>query len=83
MPNPDEPYEATGADEDDGYRRQDVVLLSGEHADEPLEAVCYVMVHMPWRGPPSERYLEACRRNVGQFWPTAAVEVRDGRGELI
>lgn len=76
VPNPDEPYLGDGADERSDYRRQDVILLTGENLDEPREAVMYVMVHTLSLGPPSERYLEACRRNVHQFWPGDVIEVR-------
>jgi hypothetical protein len=77
----DEPYATDGA----VYRRQDVVLLAQSAEAEPeapLCAVMYVKVALEWRGPPSQRYVDACVRNVAQFWTPALVEVRDVDGQL-
>ena len=47
-----------------------------------LRAVLYRQVDLTWRGNPSERYLEACERNLRPFWRPASVEVRDASGWL-
>jgi len=73
----DESYASDGC----AYHRQDVLCLVGE-AEEVVTAVLYVKADCSWRGPPSKQYLEACARNVGQFWAPATVEVRDENGTL-
>ena len=79
--NPDAPYVRTGA----VYHRQDVVVLVQREAGGPevaAVALVYVKVDASWRGPPSQRYVDACVRNVLQFWDGSEVEVRDERGNL-
>lgn len=63
------------------YRRQDVEVRSGE---DTRCAVAYVKNSLEWRGPPSEAYLAACRTHLLDVWDAeaAAVEIRDGTGEL-
>ena len=81
-PNPYQPYnaDAPGA----VYHRQDVVVLvEGEGgAEVPVAALMYVKVDCAWRGPPSQRYLDACVRNVAQFWEGSEIVVRDEHGNL-
>ncbi|EOD29048.1 hypothetical protein EMIHUDRAFT_234282 [Emiliania huxleyi CCMP1516] len=71
--NPDAPYGRTGA----VYHRQDVVVLVQREAGGPevaAVALVYVKVDASWRGPPSQRYVDACVRNVLQFWDGSEVE---------
>ena len=77
-----DPYAATL---DAMYRRQDVVI---DCDGEAVVAVMYVIIDQHWVGPPSAKYLDACRRNLEPFWPDEAVlaqqlEVRDAGGHLI
>ena len=76
----EEPYAVDGG----MYHRQDVVVLArrgGEAVEAALAAVMYVMINPEWKGPPSERYVAACMRNIGQFWQ-AQLSVRDALGQL-
>ena len=45
----------------------------------------YVKNDAEWEGPPSAAYVEACRRNLAEFWPEAIVGeelvVRDGSAD--
>lgn len=50
--------------EENRYRRQWVRVEDGEE----LFGIAYVRNNGLWRGFPSEAYLTACARNVGQFW---------------
>jgi uncharacterized membrane protein YgcG len=82
-PNPDRPYsaDAPGA----VYHRQDVVVLvEGESgaAEVAVAAMMYIKVDCTWRGPPSQRYLDSCARNVAQFWDGGEIAVRDEHGNL-
>ena len=82
-PNPDRPYsaDAPGA----VYHRQDVVVLvegEGGGAEVAVAALMYIKVDCTWRGPPSQRYLDSCVRNVAQFWDGGEIEVRDEHGNL-
>ena len=82
-PNPDRPYsaDAPGA----VYHRQDVVVLvegEGGGAEVAVAALMYIKVDCTWRGPPSQRYLDSCMRNVAQFWDGGEIEVRDEHGNL-
>jgi len=82
-PNPELPYsaDAPGA----VYHRQDVVVLvegEGGGAEVAVVALMYVKVDCTWQGPPSQRYYDACVRNVVQFWDGSEVAVRDTHGNL-
>ena len=50
--------------EENRYRRQWVRVEDGEE----LFGIAYVRNNGLWRGFPSDAYLTACTRNVGQFW---------------
>ena len=75
--HPGDPYAKGGM-----YRRQDVEVRTEGGGAVP--ALMYVMNDLKWQGPPSAAYLAACRTHLSDFWDgdDAAVEVRDGTGEL-
>ena len=82
-PNPDRPYSAAAPGA--VYHRQDVVVLvegEGGAAEVAVAALMYVKVDCTWRGPPSQRYLDSCVRNVAQFWDGGEIAVRDEHGNL-
>ena len=62
-----------------------LAVLEKGNPRTPLSAVLYVKNEAGWEGPPSAAYVEACRRNLAEFWPEAIVGeelvVRDGSGE--
>jgi len=65
------------------YRRQDIAVLCNGVV---TPVVTYVANDLTWKGPPTESYLTACRRNVGEFWlcePEVVIDIRDGSGQRL
>ena len=52
--------EIGGDGDDDNVRETAVVVALG---------IAFVRNDLTWKGYPSDRYLAACTRNIGQFWP--------------
>ena len=46
-----------------------VVHVGEGGVETALQCVAYIRNRTIWEGFPSDRYLEACHRNIGQFWP--------------
>ena len=78
-PGIEDPYSQDGS-----YRRQDIRVKAGTSKEdlEDLDAVVYIKNDITWVAMPSQGYMDACLRNVLEFWPGASVEVRDETGEL-
>jgi hypothetical protein len=89
-----DPYEGIGGDPLDTdfavnrYCRKwmPVVRVGAGGTEAPLQCIAYIRNKTDWEGFPSARYLAACHRTIGQFWPEldgdGTVHVHDGEGEL-
>jgi len=63
------------------HREEVTVVRDGEF----VQALVRVLTDANWEGPPSERYLAACKAHMDRFWqkPEATIAVRDTMGMFI
>ena len=64
----------------------DLVVYDQDGKESIVKGIAYQKIDTTWKGEPSKEYVDACLRNIKQFWTKAegvALDVVKGTGEKV